>query len=126
MELKTILNRCHPVKGFVYQKVRFGLGIEILADVVPRRGSHGYCGNCFKRGTTYDTGKNLRRFSFIPFWGFTVVLLYCMRREAATPIGSTWPPGQSVSHGLKSGASFTSAGEWCKLPAMAGSKTTIR
>lgn len=80
MELKTILNRCHPVKGFVYQKVRFGLGNEILVDVVPRRGSHGYCGNCFKRGTTYDTGKNLRRFSFIPFWGFTVVLLYFMRR----------------------------------------------
>jgi transposase len=62
----------------------------------------GHCGGCFKRGPTYDTAKKPRQFSFIPFWGFTVVLLYCMRRIDCAACGVTtelipWADGKQKS-----------------------------
>lgn len=44
-----------------------------------RHGSKGKCSNCGRPGTTYDH-LGVRRFEFVPFWGFAVFLLYCMRR----------------------------------------------
>ena len=51
--------------------------IEI--EVRPRRGSRPCCSGCGRRGSGYDQ-LPVRRFEFIPVWGFAVVLLYAMRR----------------------------------------------
>ena len=80
MRLICLLNQCQHFPGFVYQKARLcpdSLSIEI--DVRPRRGSKPVCSGCHQRGTAYDM-LNLRRFEFIPIWGFAVLLLYHMRR----------------------------------------------
>lgn len=44
-----------------------------------RHGSKGKCSGCGHPGPTYDH-LGVRRFEFVPFWGFAVFLLYCMRR----------------------------------------------
>ena len=80
MRLICLLNQCQHFPGFVYQKARLcpdSLSIEI--DVRPRRGSKPVCSGCHQRGTAYDL-LTLRRFEFIPIWGFAVLLLYHMRR----------------------------------------------
>jgi hypothetical protein len=80
MRLICLLTQCQHFPGFVYQKARLcpdSLSIEI--DVRPRRGSKPVCSGCHQRGTAYDL-LNLRRFEFIPIWGFAVLLLYHMRR----------------------------------------------
>jgi transposase len=85
MQLKTLLNRVHPVKGFVYEKVQLvedggeRNGCRLEASVRPRRRSKGTCSGCGRRGRTYDTGPP-RRFAFVPVWGIAVVLVYAMRR----------------------------------------------
>jgi len=85
MLLKTLLNRVHPVKGFVYEKEKLiedpaeANGCRIEASVRPRRGSQGVCSGCGRRGPTYDTQEE-RRFDFVPLWGMAVVLVYAMRR----------------------------------------------
>jgi transposase len=79
MDIKTILNRCHPLRPFVYGAARF-VGDEIHVTVQPRKGSKGVCGECGRRGPTYDTARDSRRFEFVPLWGFVVYLLYAMRR----------------------------------------------
>jgi transposase len=45
----------------------------------PRRGSKPACSGSHERGTAYDQ-LGLRRFEFVPVWGFIVLLLYRMRR----------------------------------------------
>ncbi len=86
MQLKTMLNRVHPVKGFVYQVVRVceerraANGIYLEVQVRPRRGSRGICPSCGEPGPTYDTRQHPRRFSFVPLWGIAVYLVYAMRR----------------------------------------------
>jgi transposase len=80
MRLICLLNQCQHFPGFVYQKARLcpdSHSIEI--DVRPRRGSKPVCSGCHQRGTGYDL-LGLRRFEFIPIWGFAVLLLYHMRR----------------------------------------------
>jgi transposase len=79
MDIKTILNRCHPLRPFVYGDARF-VGDEIHVTVQPRKGSKGVCGECGRRGPTYDTARDPRRFEFVPLWGFVVFLVYAMRR----------------------------------------------
>lgn len=79
MTIKTILNRCHPIRYFVYGPARF-LGEQLHVQVRPRKGSQGCCGGCGARGPTYDTAKEARLFEFIPVWGYVVYLVYCMRR----------------------------------------------
>jgi transposase len=80
MRLITLLNHCHHFPGFVYQTARLcpqrGL-IEI--DVRPRRGAKPVCSGCHRPAAGYDH-LGLRRFEFVPFWGFMVLLLYRMRR----------------------------------------------
>jgi transposase len=78
MQLKTLLNRVHPIKGFVYDAVRF-LGQEIEVMVRPRQGTKAICSGCERPGPTYDTGSP-RRFAFVPLWGIAVYLVYSMRR----------------------------------------------
>src|SRR4051794_38897987 len=79
MLVKTLLNRVHHFKGFVYGTVRLN-GDRLTAEMKPRRGSRGKCGSCGKPGATYDTSTTPRQFDFVPLWGFAVTLLYCMRR----------------------------------------------
>jgi transposase len=80
MRLITLLNQCHHFPGFVYEKAQLCPdkgGIEIL--VRPRRGSRPVCSGCHRPAAGYDH-LGLRRFEFVPFWGFMVLLLYRMRR----------------------------------------------
>ena len=85
MQLKTLLNRVHPVKGFVYGRIRQvqddsnpnGLRIEVELD--PRKGSRGLCSLCGSAGPGYDR-LPVREFDFVPLWGIAVTLLYALRR----------------------------------------------
>jgi hypothetical protein len=43
MDIKTILNRCHPIRRFVYGDARF-VGDEIHVTVRARQGSKGAWG----------------------------------------------------------------------------------
>jgi len=87
MQLKTVLNRVHRIKGFVYGQIRFvENGLEIA--VRPRRGSQPVCSGCGRRGPGYDTLAE-RRFEFVPLWAIPVVLLYAMRRVDCRRCGVT-------------------------------------
>lgn len=83
MQLKTILNRCQKFKSFVYRDIRFvehdDQTSEIEIEVVPRKNAKPICSKCQRPGTVYDH-LGIRRFEFIPLWGFAVFLVYQMRR----------------------------------------------
>ena len=85
MLLKTLLNRVHPVKGFVYEKDMLipdpteANGCRIEAYLRPRQHSRGRCSGCGQRGPAYDR-QEARRVDFVPRWGIAVVLVYAMRR----------------------------------------------
>jgi transposase len=87
MQVKTVLNRVHKVKGFVYEKVRFS-GDTIEIDVRPRRRSRAYCAGCGRRRPSYDR-LPVRRFAFVPLWGINVFLTYAMRRVDCPTCGVT-------------------------------------
>jgi len=87
MRLKTVLNRVHKVKGFVYEKARFHED-EIEVAVRPHRRSHPLCAGCGRRGPGYDT-LPVRRFEFVPLWGLAVFLLYARRRVDCPRCGVT-------------------------------------
>jgi transposase len=86
MSIKTILNRCHAIRYFVYGSARF-VGNQMLVDIRPRNGSQGCCSSCGERGPTYDTAQTARLFEFVPLWGFAVFLVYHMRRIACATCG---------------------------------------
>jgi len=99
MLVKTVLNRCHPLKSFVYGAVRF-IGETLYVDVTARKGSKPECGTCGRRGATYDTARIPRQFAFIPLWGFAVFLVYSMRRVDCRQCGVTtervpWAEGKN-------------------------------
>jgi transposase len=80
MLLTRLLNACHHFPGFVYERARLcerSKTIEI--EMRPRRGSKARCSGCSRQAAGYDQ-LSVRRFEFIPIWGFAVVLLYAMRR----------------------------------------------
>jgi transposase len=85
MLIKTLLNRVHPVKGFVYEKVELVADarqpneVHLAVSMRSRRRSRGVCSGCGRRGATYDT-LAARRFDFVPVWGIAVLLVYAMRR----------------------------------------------
>ena len=55
MQLKTILNYVHPIKGFVYEAVRFfSAGDRFGLEVKVRTGTKAVCSGCGKR-PGYDT-----------------------------------------------------------------------
>ncbi len=102
MLVKTVLNRVHKVKGFVYEKVRF-TGDRIEVEIRPRRGSRPYCSGCGRRGPTYDHLMP-RRFAFVPLWAISVYLVYARRRVDCQRCGVTvemvpWAEGKRhVTH----------------------------
>ena len=87
MQVKTVLNRVHPIKGFVYDKVRFE-GDVIEVDVRSRKRSQAFCSGCGRRGPTYDH-LDTRRFAFVPLWAISVYLIYAMRRVDCRRCGVT-------------------------------------
>jgi transposase len=87
MRLKTVLNRVHPVKGFVYEKARFQ-DDEIEITVRPHRRSRPVCAGCGRRAPGYDR-LPARRFDFVPLWGIAVCLLYARRRVGCPRCGVT-------------------------------------
>jgi transposase len=107
MQLKTVLNRVHRIKGFVYGKVRFvenGLEVAVRA----RRGSRPVCSGCGRRGPGYDT-LAVRRFAFVPLWAIPVVLVYAMRRVDCRRCGVTVeqvPWGEGKRHLTRAYAVF--------------------
>jgi len=87
MQVKTVLNRVHPIKGFVYGKIRFA-GDSMEVEVRPRKRSRAFCSGCGRRGPTYDH-LGVRRFAFVPLWALTVYLVYAMRRVDCPRCGVT-------------------------------------
>ena len=82
MLIKTLLNRCHKLKSFVYAHVFFSVinGEEcIVAQVEPRSNGRARCSKCHKPCPGYDRLTS-RLFEFIPVWGFKVFLSYTPRR----------------------------------------------
>ncbi len=89
MLLKTILNDCHKFKSFVYDKVRFVFknGEKLLeVTVLPRRNSQAICSCCGRTAPLYDR-LGVRRFEFIPLWGYRAFLVYLMRRVECAQCG---------------------------------------
>ena len=103
MQLKTILNRCHRFKSFIYGTIYFGDdGVAIHVAMTARKGSKAICSGCGQPGPTYDTFKTPRGFAFVPLWGFAVWLWYCMRRVDCRQCGVTvekvpWAEGKHAS-----------------------------
>lgn len=87
MLVKTVLNRVHKVKGFVYEKVRFN-GEQIEVEVRPRKGSRPICSGCGRPGPGYDTLSS-RCFAFVPLWALNVFLVYARRRVDCPRCGVT-------------------------------------
>jgi transposase len=87
MLIKTVLNRVHKVKGFVYEKIRFN-GDEIEVEMRPRKGARPVCSGCGRRGPGYDT-QAPRRFQFVPLWAISVFLIYAPRRVDCPRCGVT-------------------------------------
>jgi transposase len=87
MLLTRLLNACHHFPGFVYVAARLIQATSTIEiDVRPRRGSRPHCACCGKTAAGYDL-LPMRRFEFIPIWGYAVQLLYCMRRVQCRDCG---------------------------------------
>ncbi len=90
MLIKTILNKCHKFKSFIYVDACFFdfHGEDVIeVTIKPRKNSSAICSICNKPAPCYDTGKKARRFEFIPFWGFLVFFIYHMRRVKCPDCG---------------------------------------
>ena len=87
MRLISILNQCYHLPGFVYVGARLNKSSKsIEVEVRERSNSKGKCSICMKPPATYDH-QTVRRFEFVPFWGFMVFLLYRMRRVSCPQCG---------------------------------------
>jgi transposase len=87
MQLKTVLNRVHKIKGFVYGKIQF-VDNHLEVEVRPRQDSWPVCSGCGRTGPGYDTLKP-RHFQFVPLWAIPVILVYAMRRVDCPRCGVT-------------------------------------
>lgn len=102
LQLKTVLNRVHPIKGFVYADIRLanlGGTLQIEATIAEHGSMKPACAQCEKPGACYDHQPE-RRFNFIPLWGIAVVLLYAPRRVECKDCGIhveriPWAAGKS-------------------------------
>lgn len=74
MLVKTLLNKCYPVKNFIYGKVSL-VSERVVVVISRRQGSLGQCSQCYRVASGYDRLKE-RRFRFIPLWGFKVEFVY--------------------------------------------------
>jgi len=82
MLIKTLLNQISKFKHFVFQNGRFeqtDTGQIIIVEIQPRANSKATCSRCEKPSSTYDH-IGVRRFQYVPLWGFPVYFEYNMRR----------------------------------------------
>jgi hypothetical protein len=79
MERIAILNRCHHFRGLFIIATFSPDHKSIEISVRPRKGSAAFCSRCHQPAPGYDQ-LAVRRFEFVPLWGFFVFLLYSMRR----------------------------------------------
>ena len=87
MRLISILNQCYHFPGFVYVVARLNKSSKSIdVEVRERSNSKGICCVCHTKAPTYDH-LGMRRFEFVPFWGFMVFLLYSMRRVSCPQCG---------------------------------------
>lgn len=119
MQLKTILNRVHPVPGFVYRKAKWVEsrrgGVAIHVQLTPDARTRARCSGCGERRPGYDTLPDERLFQFVPLWAIPVFLLYAMRRVDCPSCGVVveavpWAVGKN--HLTKAYAWFLAA--WAK------------
>ena len=87
MRLITVLNQCTKFKRFVFEESRLDEDGRILVSLRSRKNSRGECSGCGQLSPTYDTATDARRFEFVPVWGFSVFLVYRMRRVACNACG---------------------------------------
>jgi transposase len=91
MQLKTILNRVHRLKSFVYGDAVFREQdgeLIIEQEIRPRANGYAVCSGCGKKAPGYDS-LPVRRFEFVPLWGIAFFLLYAMRRVECPRCGVT-------------------------------------
>jgi hypothetical protein len=92
MHIKTVLNKCHKFKSFVYGQVKFvGSGEEVKSievDIAARKNGKAVCSGCDQIAPLYDR-LGARRFEFIPLWGCRVFFVYIMRRVSCPSCGVT-------------------------------------
>jgi len=91
MQIKTILNKCHKFKSFVYGRAYFAehAGKQAIhIEIEARKNSQGICSRCKRPAPGYDRLK-ARKFEFIPLWGFLVFFIYQMRRVECPVCGVT-------------------------------------
>jgi transposase len=117
MLIKTILNRVHPIKGFVYTKIKLNEypWEEIVATIEPRKNSKGRCSICGKTYPGYDRLPE-RRFAFIPLWNIRFSIAYRPRRVACKEHGVTvesFPWSRGKEHATLAFQTFLS--QWAKL-----------
>ena len=77
--IKTLLNKVHPLKRFVYHsvaRITEGKSVRIVAEVRPRSNSKPRCSGCNKPRPGYDHMPQPRSFEFIPIYNIPVVLSY--------------------------------------------------
>lgn len=82
MLLRTILNRIHHFKGFIYSHIYFEHKhgkTHLVVSVLHRRGSKAICSKCGQKRPGYDH-LPARRFAFIPIWNIPVYFEYALRR----------------------------------------------
>lgn len=103
MRIRTLLNRCHYLKSFVYEKEQLEVingQAALVVDVMPRKNGKAICSSCEKQASGYDCAAKARLFSFVPLWGYAVYLRYEMRRVNCTDCGIKveqvpWSEGKS-------------------------------
>lgn len=92
IHIKTLLNKLHPIKRFVYASVgmeRIGGREAVVADIRPRSNSRARCSGCGRARPGYDRAAGPRLFLFVPLWDLPVYLRYTMRRVACPSCGVT-------------------------------------
>ncbi len=83
IQFKTLLNKVHRFKSFVYRSVRMsheGDKARIIAEIIPRANAKPRCSGCGKPRPGYDRMARPREFEFIPIWNIPVSFSYTMRR----------------------------------------------
>jgi len=80
--LKSVLNDVQPVKGFVYEAIRYSTVAPDLIEVavVPRQGSKARCSGCGRSCSTCDHAAQPRVWIMPPLFKFAMTLVYTMRR----------------------------------------------
>lgn len=91
MRIETILNKCQKFKSFLYKSAQwFKINGEQCLEItiVPRKNSRPICSACNKPAAGYDR-LPIRRFEFVPLWGYRTFFSYQMRRVDCRGCGVT-------------------------------------